>query len=163
MIHFATFNTPLGLMAVSKNEDGVCRVMFPEAHPFGTRLKQLYPNEIIVENRAALGDARRQLSEYFSGKRTSFNLKFHLSLPPFYKKVLKEVAKIPYGKTVSYKDIAERVGNPAAVRAVGGANAHNPLPILIPCHRVIAHDGSLGGYGGRPERKAFLLELERAL
>ncbi|NOZ02985.1 MAG: methylated-DNA--[protein]-cysteine S-methyltransferase [FCB group bacterium] len=163
MIHFATFNTPLGLMAVSKNEHGVCRVMFPEAHPFETSLKELYPDEIIVESRVALRDARRQLIEYFSGKRTVFNLEFHLPLTPFYKKVLKEVARIPYGKTVSYKEIAERVGNPAAVRAVGGANANNPLPILIPCHRVIAHDGSLGGYGGQPERKAFLLELERAL
>ncbi len=86
-----------------------------------------------------------------------------LTMPPFYYEVLTEVHKIPYGETASYKNIAERVRNPGAVRAVGSANAQNPIPIIIPCHRVIAHDGSLGGYGGNLDKKYFLLRLEKAI
>ena len=86
-----------------------------------------------------------------------------LTMPPFYYEVLTEVHKIPYGETASYKNIAERVRNPGAVRAVGSANAQNPITIIIPCLRVIAHDGSLGGYGGNLDKKYFLLRLEKAI
>ena len=90
-------------------------------------------------------------------------MELDLQCPPFYKKALKEVNKIPFGETVSYKDIAERTGNSKAVRAAGSANANNPLPIVIPCHRILNTGGGLGGYGGNLQRKVYLLELEDSL
>ena len=92
-----------------------------------------------------------------------FSLNIDIHLPSFYKKSLTKVAEIPFGETTSYKSIAIKIGNPNASRAVGNANANNPLPIIIPCHRVIANDGSIGGYGGGLKTKRFLLELEGAL
>ena len=90
-------------------------------------------------------------------------MELDLQCPPFYKKALKEVNKIPFGKTVSYRDSAERAGNSKAVRATGSANANNPLPIVIPCHRILNTGGGLGGYGGNLERKVYLLELEGSI
>lgn len=102
----------------------------------------------------------RQLEEYLAGKRKKFNLPLDTTGTPFQKKVWEELRKIPYGKTCSYKDIANRIKNPKAVRAVGGANGRNPLCIIVPCHRVIANNGSLGGYSGGLEMKHRLLSLE---
>lgn len=107
-----------------------------------------------------LSESARQLEEYLSGKRKSFNLPLDVTGTPFQKSVWKELKKIPYGKTSSYKDIAQRIKNAKAVRAVGSANGKNPLCIIVPCHRVIAHDGGLGGYSGGPEIKKRLLKLE---
>ena len=101
-----------------------------------------------------------QLREYFDGKRIAFDVDVDLDLPAFYAKALKAVLTIPYGETSSYKEIARKTGNPTGVRAACNAKAHNPIPLIKPCHRVIKHDGSLGGYGGRIERKLFLLEHE---
>lgn len=103
-----------------------------------------------------------QLKEYFHGKRKSFDLSLNLQGTEFQKKVWKAVASIPYGKTLSYKELAEKIQNPKAVRAVGTANAKNPFCILIPCHRVIAHNGDLGGYSGGLMIKQKLLEIEKS-
>ena len=110
----------------------------------------------------ALSSTVEQLNEYFSGNRRSFTINMDLAMPPFYQKVLMTVKKIPYGKTISYQEVAKRAGRPKAVRAAGSANAKNPLPIVIPCHRVLATGGRLGGYGGGLKIKNYLLNLEGA-
>ena len=104
--------------------------------------------------------AVRQLEEYFSGQRQTFSLEYQLLGTPFQCHVWQELAKIPYGQTASYKQIAQRIKNPKAFRAVGTANGNNPMCIIIPCHRVIAADGSIGGYSGSITTKQKLLKFE---
>jgi len=108
-------------------------------------------------------EAARQLEEYFQGKRRQFDLALRLRGTPFQKRVWGALQAIPYGTTRSYADIARGVGSPLGARAVGQANSANPLAIVVPCHRVIAADGTLGGYRPGLERKRFLLDLESAL
>jgi methylated-DNA-[protein]-cysteine S-methyltransferase len=107
-----------------------------------------------------LKDTAKQVGEYFAGRRKEFDVIFNLSGTSFQKQVWRELFKIPFGKTVAYKDIAKRIKNPKAVRAVGSANGKNPVCIIIPCHRVIAADGSVGGYSGGLDIKKKLLRLE---
>ena len=109
----------------------------------------------------AFADAKRQLTEYFAGERRGFDLSLEPSGTPFQCDVLAALQRIPYGETRSYSDIAAAIGRPKAVRAVGAANARNPLPIVLPCHRVIGKGGGLTGFGGGLEVKEQLLELER--
>ncbi len=104
---------------------------------------------------------RAQLEEYFAGERTSFDIPLAPEGAPFEREVWRALEEIPYGETVSYGEIARRVGQPTAARAVGTANGRNPIAVIVPCHRVIGADGSLTGYGGGLERKRLLLELER--
>ncbi len=104
----------------------------------------------------------RQLQEYFGGERREFDLPLDPQVTEFQGRVLAALRAIPYGETRSYRDIAVAVGNPRAVRAVGGANAANPLPIVIPCHRVIGSGGDLTGFGGGMDAKRYLLDLERS-
>ncbi len=162
-ITFDTVKTPFGIMGLAKSDKGVCRVYFPEEAPFDKSIQKDFPECTIVKNEQVLQNVKKQFEEYFSGKRKSFNIELDLKAPPFYTSALAEVSKIPFGQTATYQDIALRAGNPKAVRAVGSANAHNPLPIVIPCHRVLQTGGGLGGYGGKLERKVFLLELENSL
>lgn len=110
-----------------------------------------------------LTEAFRQLEEYLRGERKSFDLPLELRGTDFQRRVWQELLKIPYGETVSYKDIAERAGNPYAARAVGMANHNNPIAIIVPCHRVICADGRLGGYAGGIDLKRALITLERQL
>ena len=107
-------------------------------------------------------ETKKQLSKYFKGILTSFKLPLLMKGTQFQRKVWFELEKIPYGVTISYKELAYRVGNPAASRAVGLANNRNPIPIIIPCHRVIGTNGKLVGYGGGIDRKKWLLKLEQA-
>ncbi len=109
-----------------------------------------------------LAETEKQLNEYFAGKRKNFELTFDVDGTDFQKQVWKALAKIPYGKTCSYRDIAKKIKNEKAVRAVGTANGRNPLSIIVPCHRVIAADGTLGGYAGGLQKKKLLLSLENA-
>jgi methylated-DNA-[protein]-cysteine S-methyltransferase len=111
---------------------------------------------------AVLKAAASQVEEYLAGERVVFDLPLEPVGTEFQRKVWRELARIPYGKTISYTDLARRIRNDKAVRAVGSANGRNPLSLVIPCHRVIAADGSLGGYAGGLEIKKRLLELERA-
>jgi len=104
---------------------------------------------------------KRQLEEYFAGERTIFDIPLAPEGAPFEREVWRALEEIPYGETVSYGEIARRVGQPTAARAVGTANGRNPIAVIVPCHRVIGADGSLTGYGGGLERKRLLLELER--
>lgn len=108
-----------------------------------------------------LDDTRIQLAEYFSGKRKDFDIPLDLDGTTFQKKVWSQLQKIPFGRTVAYRDVAQKIQNPRAVRAVGSANGKNPVCIIVPCHRVIAADGSIGGYAGGIRIKKQLLELEQ--
>lgn len=118
-------------------------------------LGRSYPEEKILD------DTRRQLTEYFTGQRKIFDIPLDLEGTSFQKHVWRELAKIPFGQTLSYGDVAKRIKNPKAVRAVGSANGKNPVCIIIPCHRVIAADGSIGGYAGGIPIKRQLLQLEQ--
>ena len=154
--------TPLGRLTVVTSAAGVCALAFPE-----------HDDEVLEDVAAALGprvcpargetaEVRRQLDEYFLGKRRAFDLKFDLRLTTEFRRlVLRRLALVPYGATTTYAGLAAAVGRPKGPRAVGQAVGHNPVPIIVPCHRVLASDGTLGGYGGGLERKRLLLELER--
>ena len=114
------------------------------------------------ESEECTGEARRQLEEYFAGDRRSFDLPLDLRGTEFRKRCWDELLRIPYGETRSYGEIARAVGNPSGFRAVGQANHYNPIAIIVPCHRVLASGGTLGGYGGGLSVKALLLRLEGA-
>jgi methylated-DNA-[protein]-cysteine S-methyltransferase len=118
----------------------------------------------IVESPDWFENVHRQLDEYFAGQRQEFDLPLDWRLSHgFYRRVLRETARIPYGRAASYRDVAARAGSPQAVRAAGNALGSNPIAIVVPCHRVLRTGGGLGGYGGGLERKRYLLELEGAL
>ena len=155
MLFHATLETPIGFLKIVNSEKGVRRIILPGESDdlFSTELE-------IIEDTRLLRLACDELTAYFDGRLKKFTVPLDLHSTPFRKRVLNEVYCIRYGETASYKEIAERIGNPKAVRAVGGANAHNPIPIIIPCHRVIAHDGTVGGYGGGLDMKKNLLRLE---
>ena len=145
--------TPAGIVKIAfGDEDGVVEALAAEVSPRVLRLP------------ARLDVARRQLDEYFAGRRTDFDLPLDRRLSHGYRLQVLEAltATVPYGSVATYKDLALATDNPGAVRAVGTAMATNPIPIVVPCHRVVRSGGSLGNYGGGPETKAFLLRLEGA-
>ena len=124
------------------------------------------PREIDAEwrpdSKGVLKDVRRELDDYFAGRLKKFTTKLAFNGTPFQNAVWKQLTRIPYGETISYMDLAKRIDNPKAVRAVGMANGANPIAIIVPCHRVIGSQGRLTGYGGGLDRKRWLLDHERA-
>lgn len=131
-----------------------------ETHLINIQFTQ--PQKALLQTTELLSMATIQLDEYFQGKRTIFSLPFKLTGTPFQLAVWKELQNIPYGQTTSYKEIAQKINKPKACRAVGMANNKNPLPIIIPCHRVIGSNGKLIGYAGGLKLKNYLLELEKS-
>lgn len=131
-----------------------------ETHLINIQFTQ--PQKALLQTTELLSMATIQLDEYFQGKRTTFSLPFKLTGTPFQLAVWKKLQNIPYGKTTSYKEIAQKMNKPKAYRAVGMANNKNPLPIIIPCHRVIGSNGKLIGYAGGLKLKNYLLELEKS-
>lgn len=131
-----------------------------ETHLINIQFTQ--PQKALLQTTELLSMATIQLDEYFQGKRTTFSLPFKLTGTPFQLAVWKELQNIPYGQTTSYKEIAQKINKPKACRAVGMANNKNPLPIIIPCHRVIGSNGKLIGYAGGLKLKNYLLELEQS-
>lgn len=131
-----------------------------ETHLINIQFTQ--PQKALLQTTELLSMATIQLDEYFQGKRTTFSLPFKLIGTPFQLAVWKELQNIPYGQTTSYKEIAQKINKPKAYRAVGMANNKNPLPIIIPCHRVIGSNGKLIGYAGGLKLKNYLLELEKS-
>lgn len=131
-----------------------------ETHLINIQFTQ--PQKALFQTTELLSMATIQLDEYFQGKRTTFSLPFKLTGTPFQLAVWKELQNIPYGKTTSYKEIAQKINKPKAYRAVGMADNKNPLPIIIPCHRVIGSNGKLIGYAGGLKLKNYLLELEKS-
>lgn len=147
--------TPLGDLLLAGVDDVVDTISFP------TGQKAREPDSAWQRCDDAFPKAAEQLAEYFAGQRRQFDFPFRPQGTPFQLEVLDALQRIPYGETRSYADLADELGNPKAVRAVGAANARNPLPIVIPCHRVIGKDGSLTGFGGGLVAKRFLLTLEQ--
>jgi len=155
-VNYAYLETPIGILLIAGNDAAVERISFP------IRGKATKPEPGWQESqRGAVAEAIRQLQEYFAGKRTGFDLPLAPKGTEFQRAVWRQLQDIPYGETISYGELARRVGNPKAARAVGSANGANPLPIVIPCHRVIAGDGSIGGFGGGLPTKEILLALEQ--
>lgn len=156
------FRSPVGTLGVAVDEDErLARVSFLgelNAEHFERELART--DHEVVRRAEPCGQARAQLEEYFRGERRSFSLVLAPRGTPFQLRVWEELARIPFGKTASYGEIALRIGQPAAVRAVGQANHVNPLPIVVPCHRVIGADGKLAGFGGGIEVQRALLALE---
>jgi methylated-DNA-[protein]-cysteine S-methyltransferase len=161
-VAYRTLETPVGPLLLAATERGLVRVAFRrEAHDavLETLASRLSPRILHAPQR--LDAAARQIDEYFASKRTAFDLQLDLALSSGFRRVvLEHLPLIAYGRTESYADVAREVGNPRAVRAVGTACAANPLPIVVPCHRVIRSDGTLGGYGGGLDVKTMLLHLE---
>jgi methylated-DNA-[protein]-cysteine S-methyltransferase len=157
-------DTPIGTLLIAATERGFCRIAYdaePEqeleglARAFGVR---------VLRSAPPIDPARRQLDEYFEGRRHQFDLSLDIALlADFNRRVLRELARVPYGEVVTYGELAARAARPRAARAVGTVMNRNPLPIVLPCHRVIGANGKLVGYGGGLERKETLLRLEGAL
>jgi methylated-DNA-[protein]-cysteine S-methyltransferase len=148
------FDSPVGELLLAGEDEALAYIGFPDG-----KGKVTPSNDWIMEA-DCFREASSQLSEYFHGKRISFDLLLAPRGTPFQLEVLQALLQIPYGQTCTYQDIAVSIGRAKAVRAVGAANGRNPLPIVIPCHRVIGSNGSLTGFGGGLETKRFLLELE---
>lgn len=157
-MYYCYLNTPVGDLLLAGEEDALCLIAFPE----GSMRHE--PEAGWINSDEPFTEAMQQLTDYFAGKRQSFDLNLCPDGTEFQLSVLAELQRIPYGVTASYGEIAERIGKPKAYRAVGAANGRNPIPIIIPCHRVIGSDGTMTGFGGGiPTKKALLrLELENS-
>ena len=153
-MYYCYLNSPIGDLLLAGDDDGLSLIGFPQ----GKMRHDPEPDWIF--NEKPFVAARQQLEEYFAGERTAFDLPLHLSGTDFQVQVLQELQRIPYGETTSYGDIAKRIGRPKAMRAVGAANGRNPIPIIVPCHRVIGSSGDLTGFGGGLATKEALLRLE---
>jgi methylated-DNA-[protein]-cysteine S-methyltransferase len=155
-------DSPLGALLLAKTERGLCRIEYdPEPDGGVETLAQAFGRRVL-RTPGALDEARRQLDEYFEGRRRLFDLDVDLGLAskPFSRRVLQELARVPYGEVTTYGALAARAGHPRAARAVGTVMNRNPIPIVLPCHRVVGASGSLVGYGGGLDRKRTLLHLE---
>jgi len=161
-IEYAPVDSPFGTLHAAITRRGLVRVAFPEESVDSVLARlahELSPR--IVESPTSLDPVRRELEEYFAGRRREFDLALDWTLiAPFGRRVLRKTAAIPYGGHLSYGEIAAEAGSPRGARAAGNALGSNPIPIVIPCHRVLRSGGALGGYGGGLDRKRFLLELE---
>jgi methylated-DNA-[protein]-cysteine S-methyltransferase len=156
--------TPIGRLLVAASERGLCRISFdPEPeHELEALARAFGPR--VLRSARPVDRARHELDEYFDGKRQDFDLAVDLTpLPDFQRRVLEELTRVPYGHVDTYGALAQRVGNPRAARAVGGALNRNPIPIVVPCHRIVGSTGSLVGYAGGLEIKQALLGLEGAI
>jgi methylated-DNA-[protein]-cysteine S-methyltransferase len=149
-----TVTSPLGELLLTA-EDGMLTGLFLPAERHA-------PPAGAVRDDGAFGAVRRQLEEYFAGQRRSFDLPVAPPGTEFQRRVWDELGRIGYGETISYAELAARIGRPTAIRAAGAANGANPISILIPCHRVVGSNGSLTGYSGGLEAKRLLLDLERS-
>ena len=158
-VRYDVVDSPVGDLHVATTQRGLCRISYwgdgwedELARQFGVRVL-----------RSPLDDVRRELDEYFEGKRRTFDLPIDLRVAPFHADVLRELALVPYGRTETYGALARKVGRPNAARAVGTVMNRNPIPIVLPCHRILGANGSLTGYAGGLHVKRALLELEGAM
>ncbi|WP_395736028.1 methylated-DNA--[protein]-cysteine S-methyltransferase [Prosthecobacter sp.] len=153
---YKTMPSPVGTLTLVANDHGLAAVLWEDDDPKRVRLGPLHENK----QHPVLLEAERQLRDYFAGRLEKFVLKLDFAGTEFQKQVWAALLTIPFGQTRSYAQIAEQIGNPTAVRAVGAANGKNPISIIAPCHRVIGSNGKLTGFAGGMEAKAFLLKLE---
>lgn len=153
-IRYAVMTSPLGDISIAASNKGVVRLALPsqlEIRPFEANWQR---------DDTAAADAQQQLKEYFAGKRKQFDLALDLEGTEFQQTVWQALQNVPWGQVCSYGDVAKQIGRPKAVRALGAANGKNPVPIIVPCHRIIGANGKLTGYFGGEPIKAFLLALE---
>jgi O-6-methylguanine DNA methyltransferase len=160
-IYYSRINSPVGPLIIGATTRGLFCLEFDKPGALLYRTRNNGHHWVFSEDKTS--HYVRELREYFEGKRTRFEFTLDLHGTEFQKRCWKALTRIPYGKTKTYAQIAKEVGRPKAFRAVGQANHHNPLAIVVPCHRVLQTDGSLGGYGGGLDKKATLLRLEGAL
>jgi methylated-DNA-[protein]-cysteine S-methyltransferase len=164
-VAYALVDTPVGKVLAAQTKRGLACLGYVDKHGNADHFVEELSTSLsprILEAPARLDLVRRELDEYFEGKRHQFDLKIDLSLitTPFAKRLLQATARIPFGETRTYRDMATAAGNPLAVRAAGNALGHNPIPIIVPCHRVLRTGGSIGGYTGGLDRKIKLLANE---
>jgi len=158
MIFHQSIDSPVGTLLIAADDAGLRLIEFPSPrHPMAQ------PAQWRHDDHPVLRQTRAQLDEYFAGTRQRFDLPLAPQGTEFQRQIWHALATIPYGATLSYLQLAQRIGRPSAARAVGAANGRNPLPIVLPCHRVIGADGSLTGFGGGLPTKHYLLKLEGAL
>jgi methylated-DNA-[protein]-cysteine S-methyltransferase len=170
-IAYTEVDSPFGRLLVARTDRGVVRLALPidrgrqRSHDEVLEDLAAYVSPRILESPNRLDEERRELEEYFEGKRDRFDVPVDWALTPsgFRNRALHAVARIPYGKVKTYAEIAKSAGNPRAFRAAGTACGHNPIPLIVPCHRVVQSGGGIGNYGGGPEMKRALLDLEGAL
>jgi methylated-DNA-[protein]-cysteine S-methyltransferase len=165
-VAYASVDSPLGPLVVASTPHGLVRVAYTDAVSQDSVLEDLAArvSPRVLEAPARVDEPRRELDEYFAGRRKEFDLPIDWSiLRGFTRKVLRETARIDFGELRSYADVASAAGSPRAVRAAGNALGANPMPVVVPCHRVVRTGGALGGYTGGVERKEFLLRLEGSL
>ncbi|HHK74893.1 MAG TPA: methylated-DNA--[protein]-cysteine S-methyltransferase [Rhizobiales bacterium] len=166
IINITRFTTPIGPMFACATNTGICLLDFTDRRMLESEFKDLCKRlkaVILPGNNPFLEQVQQEIAQYFSGNRKTFSVALHTPGTEFQQAVWKNLCRIPYGETRSYKDQAMALGKPGAVRAVARANGYNRVGIIIPCHRVIGSDGSLVGYGGGLARKKYLLDLERSL
>ena len=162
-VAYAIEPSPVGDLLVAVTPRGLIRLAYNAEESTDTALEELARrvSPRVVEAPAALDEVRRELDEYFEGKRTSFDLAIDWRLHDgFSRRVLRATARIPFGKVLTYAEVAAKAGSPRGYRAAGNALGSNRMPIVVPCHRVVASGGKIGGYTGGLERKEYLLELE---
>jgi methylated-DNA-[protein]-cysteine S-methyltransferase len=158
-VRYDVIASPIGELLIAATERGLARIYFDPAGQ-EDELARLFGVRVL---RSPIDDVRRELDEYFEGKRQEFDLPLDLRAAAFHIEVLRELARVPYGSTTTYGTLAARVGHPTAARAVGTVMNRNPIPIVLPCHRVLGANGSLTGYAGGLDVKLQLLQLEGAI
>jgi methylated-DNA-[protein]-cysteine S-methyltransferase len=156
IIYYTCIDSPLGRMLVRGDEEFVTGLFMP-GHKGSPG-----PDVSWQESDTPFAAVREQLAEYFAGERQQFDVPLKLAGTPFQRRVWQELVRIPFGTTITYGQLAQRVGQPTASRAVGHANSRNPISIIVPCHRVIGADGKLTGYAGGVDKKQWLLAWERS-
>lgn len=166
ILYYTEVTSPIGPLTLFSSRKGLMSIKFagtaesvPSFKVWAVRYKGAGIE--LEENASVFKEEIQQLREYFEGTRTDFDVAYDLEGTPFQKAVWKALIEVPYGKTASYKEIAAAAGSEKAVRAVGNANNKNPIPIMIPCHRIIGSNGALVGYGGGLDKKTYLLEIEK--
>ena len=159
MTRYARFESPLGPVVAIAEDEGITHIDFVDGK-YARRIESAWEEDPEAPELRACG---RQLAEYFAGERTAFDLPLAPRGSDFQRRVWDEIARVPYGETITYAELARRAGAPGHARAAGAATGRNPVGVVIPCHRIVGSDGSLTGYAGGLERKRGLLELEGAI
>ncbi len=158
-VRYDIAESPVGELFIASTTRGLCRISYT-VDGADEEIARIFGVRVL---RSPLDEVRRELDEYFEGRRHDFDLPIDLRVAPFHEAVLHELSRVPYGRTATYGALAAKVGKPKAARAVGTVMNRNPIPIVLPCHRVIGASGSLTGYGGGLDRKELLLRLEGAI
>ncbi len=165
MVYCTSFDSKIGLIYIASTDKGVCKISVPRQtkRDFLGWLRENFDDNEVADNKSHNKEIIDQLNRYFNGKLAKFTCATDMRGTPFQLRVWKELLKISYGTTISYKQLAKRLGTSRGFQAIGRANAANPIPIIVPCHRVLGTDGTLIGYASGVKTKEFLLKLEGSL